>query len=134
MHLGVAGQSSESLPRIKVANLVTYIAHKLLVSSKRKPHERAKDVLYVHDTLELFGGSMDELRKVWTDGVRPRLEPGVEVKVQQARRRLFAEVTDTIRDASLMAIGRTLSPEGLLEVCQVGINRIFGERGQVWKI
>jgi hypothetical protein len=33
-----------------------------LISGKRKPRERAKDVLYIHDTLELFGGSLQELR------------------------------------------------------------------------
>lgn len=125
VHLDVAGQSGESLTRIKVANPVTYIVHKILASGKRKSHERAKDVLYIHDTLELFGGSMPELSRVWMDDVCPRLQPLTEAKVQQARRRLFGEVTDTIRDATLMAAGRVLSPEGFLEVCQAGINRIL---------
>ena len=47
---GLAGQ----LPaRINIANPVSYIVQKLLVSGKRKPGERAKDVLYIHDTFEV---------------------------------------------------------------------------------
>ena len=123
--IGVADRS-QSLPRVKIANPVAYIAQKLLVCDKRKPHERAKDVLYMHDTLELFGGSMPELHRVWVESVGPQLDPRTNAKVLQARRRLFAEVTDTIRDATLMATGRALSPEGLLEACQAGTDRVFG--------
>lgn len=53
-----------------VANPVCFIAQKLLISGKRPPRERAKDVLYIHDTLELFGGSIPELRALWIDSVR----------------------------------------------------------------
>jgi hypothetical protein len=38
--------------RVVITNPVSYIVQKLLVSDKRKASERAKDVLYIHDTLE----------------------------------------------------------------------------------
>ena len=111
---------------VMIANPVCYIVQKLLISGKRKPGERAKDVLYIHDTLELFGGSLQELRALWIDSVRPMLGPGVEAKIRQASSRLFSEMTDTVRQASLMATGRSLSANALLELCQVGLTQILG--------
>ena len=111
---------------VMIANPVCYIVQKLLISGKRKPGERAKDVLYIHDTLELFGGSLQELRALWIDSVRPMLGPGVEAKIRQASSRLFSEMTDTVRQASLMATGRSLSANALLEVCKVGLTQILG--------
>jgi len=118
---GLAGQ----LPaRINIANPVSYIVQKLLVSGKRKPGERAKDVLYIHDTFEIFGAALSELRQVWTDRVQPALGRRTEAKLKQARRRVFGEVTDTVRDAARMATGRQLSVEALLEVCEAGLTSI----------
>ena len=109
-----------------IANPVCYIAQKLLISGKRRPDQRAKDVLYIHDTLELFGGSIAELRALWLDSVRPMLGPGVEAKIRRASRRTFAELTDTIRQASLMAAGRSLSANALLERCKFGWPQVLG--------
>ena len=124
--LPVGGDTGQPAARINIANPVSYIVQKLLVSGKRKPRERAKDVLYIHDTLELFGGSLHELRALWIDSVRPMLGPGVEAKIRQASSRIFSEMTDTIRQASLMATGRSLSANALLEVCKVGLTQILG--------
>ena len=41
--------------------------------------------------------------------------------------RLFAEVTDTIRDAALMSGGREASPQAVLETCRFGLARLLGE-------
>lgn len=119
------GRKSKTQPQIKVANPVTFIAQKLLVSGKRKPNERAKDVLYIHDTLELFGRSLPELGQLWVDDVAPRLGSRIKAKIQQAGRRLFEEVTDITREAALMTTGRQLSPESLLEACQAGTDLVF---------
>jgi hypothetical protein len=117
--------SSGAPMKVMIANPVCYIVQKLLISGKRKPGERAKDVLYIHDTLELFGNSLQELRALWIDSVRKMLGPGVEAKIRQASRRSFSEMTDTVRQASLMATGRSLSPTNLLELCQVGLTQIL---------
>jgi hypothetical protein len=111
--------------RINIANPVSYIVQKLLISGKRKPAERAKDVLYIHDTLELFAGSLPDLRRLWSDAVRPALGTRGEAKVRQATRRLFSEVTDTIRDAAMMAASRSISANALREVCQAGVTQVL---------
>ena len=122
-----AGSSARQLPtRVNIANPVSYIVQKLLVSGKRKPSERAKDVLYIHDTLELFAGALPDLHRLWTDAVRPALGPRTEAKVRQATRRLFSEITDVVREAARMATGRVLSPETVLEVGDACVTQILG--------
>jgi hypothetical protein len=120
------GTDTGRLPvRINIANPVSYIVQKLLVSGKRKPAERAKDVLYIHDTLELFAGSLPDLRRLWVDAVRPALGSRGEAKVRQSARRLFSDVTDTAREAARMAAGRALSAESTVEACSLGLARIL---------
>ena len=120
------GAGAGRLPiRINIANPVSYIVQKLLVSGKRKPTERAKDVLYIHDTLELFASSLPDLRRLWSDAVRPSLGSRGEAKTREATRRLFSEVTDTIREAAMMAAGRSMSANGLREVCHAGVTQLL---------
>lgn len=123
--LPVGGDTGQPAARINIANPVSYIVQKLLVSGKRKPGERAKDVLYIHDTLELFAGSLPDLRRLWSDAVRPALGSRGESKVRQATRRLFADVTDSVREAALMTAGRGLSPDRIRESCQFGVTQLF---------
>jgi hypothetical protein len=121
------GRSVGQAPAIvNIANPVSYIVQKLLVSGKRKPSERAKDVLYIHDTLELFAGSLPDLRRVWSDEVGPALGHRGATKVRRATGLLFSGVTDTVREAAMMATGRSLSPNGLREACQAGLAQIIG--------
>lgn len=119
--LALAGVST----KVRIANPVSYIVQKLLVSGKRKPGERAKDVLYIHDTLELFAGSIPDLRRLWGDAVRPALGSRAEAKARQTTRRLFAGVTETVRESARMATGRAVSPDGLLELCALGLKHIL---------
>jgi hypothetical protein len=42
------------------------MAQKLLIHQKRNRHSRAKDILYLHDTIELLGGSLEVLGDEWT--------------------------------------------------------------------
>ncbi len=120
------GSRTGQLPaRINIANPVSYIAQKLLVSGKRKPAERAKDVLYIHDTLELFAGSLPDLRRLWSSAVRPALGSRGEAKIRRAARQLLAELTDAVRGAALMARERSLSPDRIRETCHVGVTQIF---------
>ena len=56
-----------------VPNPTSFIVQKLLIHSDRPPHKKAQDILYIHDTLELFGGSLGELRRLWVEEVRPAM-------------------------------------------------------------
>jgi hypothetical protein len=44
---------------------------RLLIHEHRDADKKAQDALYIHDTLELFGASLDKLRTVWEGEVRP---------------------------------------------------------------
>jgi len=56
---------------VLVPNPISFMVQKLLIHSKRPAHKKAQDVLYIHDTLQLFGASLDMLSSVWRDEVRP---------------------------------------------------------------
>ena len=58
--------------RVLIANPVSYLAQKLLISAKRTPGARAKDILYIHDTLSLFSRSLPELHDMTGLGGVPR--------------------------------------------------------------
>jgi hypothetical protein len=47
-------------------------------------------------------------------------------RLEKAPGKLFGKVDDAIREASLMATGRTLSPQRLAETAQAGLKEIFG--------
>jgi hypothetical protein len=114
--------------RLNVVNPVSYVVQKLLVHAKRKPAEQAKDVLYIHDTIELFAASLNDLRSIWMNSVGAALEPRAMTRLRQARTQIFGEVTDLSRRAALIAIGtgRRLSPEAMVETCNAGLQRILG--------
>jgi len=56
---------------VLLPNPVSFIVQKLLIHEKRRPNKQAQDLLYIHDTLELFGGALEDLRTVWRNQVRP---------------------------------------------------------------
>jgi hypothetical protein len=104
----------------------TYLVQKLLIHDRRKPADRAKDVLYVHDTLELFAASLSELREVWRVSVSPTLHARTKGLLLDQRETMFGAVTDTIREAALMATPRRLTPAAVQELCKAGLERLFG--------
>jgi hypothetical protein len=110
---------------VRIANPVSFIAQKLLIHGRRKPDKRAQDALYIHDTLELFGGELQALRAIWQEEVSPGL-PGKTVKaIERLRREQFASVTDVHRTAARIPQGRALSPDRLQAACAYGLEEIF---------
>ena len=113
---------------VRLPNAVAYIAQKLLILRKRKPSERAKDLLYIHDTIELFGAALESLAALWQTTVRPRLDR-IADEIQRLAHTQFSEVTDDIRSSSraARASGRELDPEIIRLRCAVGLAAIFSE-------
>jgi hypothetical protein len=111
---------------VLVPNPVSFIVQKVLIHDERKAGKKPQDVLYIHDTLELFGGALDELRSIWNDRVRPTMPARTARRAEDAARALFARVTDPIRDAARIPQDRTLQPEILRAACAYGISEIFG--------
>lgn len=111
---------------VQVANPAAFLAHKILVHQKRSPPKFAKDVLYVHDTLETFGALLGDLHHEWQVQVRPHLHAHAVRIVERGANRLFGEIHDFVREAARMADERRLTPEALREACHFGLQHVFG--------
>ncbi|HTV81238.1 MAG TPA: GSU2403 family nucleotidyltransferase fold protein [Acidobacteriaceae bacterium] len=110
---------------ILVPNAAAFLVQKILIHEKRNPDKRAKDILYVHDTIETFGGNLAPIREQWETNVRPALHAKAARQVERAAEEYFGEVDDTIRDAARIAVGRNLTPETVRELCVYGWEQIF---------
>jgi Nucleotidyltransferase len=108
-----------------VPNPTSFIVQKLLIHSDRRREKKAQDVLYIYDTLELFGGSLGELRRLWFEEVRPQMAPKTSRKAETVARALLAEVTDTIREAARIPQDRHLAPENVQRACEYGLGEIL---------
>jgi len=117
--------------QIRIANPASFLAHKILIHDKRKRETFAKDILYIHDTIEVFGARLEELNHQWTSEVKPRIHPNAARKVQRAATHLFGEVNDAIREAAQMTGSRKLSAEAVRERCNFGLAEIFSSVSDV---
>lgn len=109
-----------------VPNPVSFIVQKLLIHKHRDAGKKAQDVLYIHDTLELFGASLDKLRTVWEGEVRPKMSPKTAKRALATISELFEDVTDTIRNAARIPQDRNLQPENLRAATLYGLKDVFG--------
>lgn len=73
----------------QIANPVSFLAQKILIHRRRTRDERAKDILYMHDTIETFATRIDELRAEWGTNIRPELHANNVRTVQSAATTLF---------------------------------------------
>jgi hypothetical protein len=100
------------------------MAQKLLIHEKRDRRSRAKDILYLHDTIELLGGSLDVLTDEWSR-LRQALSEGAIRTVEGAVDTMFSKITDEIRGAAQAAAGRGLTPQAVQELCRAGLKIVF---------
>lgn len=126
----VALSASDGFPfadekQVLVANPASFMAQKILVHSRRNRSERAKDILYIHDTLETFGARIADLRAEWTNKIRSRLHARSVTLVEHATDTLFGATSDPVREASRIAQERALSPEAIRELCRFGCQQVF---------
>jgi len=110
---------------VRVANPASFIAQKILIQGRRPSEDRAKDILYVHDTLQLFGSRLPELKQEWATSVSQRLQTRQRNALARAPQSLFGEVTDDIRRAARIAGPRIPSPEAIREACQYGLEQLM---------
>jgi hypothetical protein len=111
---------------VRVPNPTSFIVQKLLIHSDRQSKKKAQDVLYIHDTLELFGASLGELRRLWVEQVCPGMSAKTARRAETIARELSAEVTDTIREAARIPQDRGLTPENIRLACEYGLEQILG--------
>ena len=121
-----AGFAVSEATSLQIPNAASYVVQKLLIHNRRKPRDRAKDVLYILDTIELFAGSLPALRKSWNDAIAPTLRASTVRVVHAQVENMFGEVTDTGRDAALIASTRRLTPASIQERCRAGLLEMLG--------
>lgn len=114
----------EKPKEIRIAHPTRFIAQKLLIHEKRDRRSRAKDILYLHDTIELLGASLDVLGEQWKTA-RELLPENALRTVETAVDWMFSKVTDDIRSAAQAAAGRALTPAGVQELCRAGLRIVF---------
>jgi hypothetical protein len=119
------GYPTSGPQRVYVPNAAAFLAQKILIHERRDRADRAKDILYIHDTIETFGVNLPAIREEWERNVKPMLHARASREVASAAETRFQEVTDTIRDAARIAVGRDLTPETVREVCNFGWNQMF---------
>ena len=112
---------------MQIANPASFLAQKILIHRERDYKDRAKDLLYIHDTIEVFSEHLGELREIFKKEIRPTLHARRTAELKGASDGLFGRVDDTIREAVLMATGRKLSPQSLAESARAGLREIFGQ-------
>jgi hypothetical protein len=111
--------------KMLIPNPASFLAQKILIHRERDYNDRAKDLLYVHDTIELFSEHLGELQEIFVREMQPTLHARRIAELTGAADGLFGNVEDTVREAVLMATGRKLSPERLAETARAGLKEIF---------
>jgi hypothetical protein len=104
---------------------VAFLAQKILIHGKRGRLDRAKDILCMHDTFEVFGARLAELQQLWRTGVAAQLHRRGASVVSQTATVLFADLSDDIRRAAGISTERALSPGAIRAVCHYGFAEVF---------
>jgi len=98
----LAGFPAATAMQVQIPNPVSYVLHKLLVSTQRRDRsKREKDLLYAYDTLVLFAASEDTLRAT-ARSVRKSLPKSSRAKLLRGVPHLEA-IGDTVRGAAEIA-------------------------------
>jgi hypothetical protein len=119
------GYPTAGARRVQIPNAAAFLAQKILIHDQRDRADKAKDILYIHDTIETFGGNLPTIRGEWEANVKPALHARASREVEGAAVTHFQEVDDTIREAARIATGRNLTPEMVREVCSYGWKQLF---------
>jgi hypothetical protein len=119
------GYPTSGVRRILVPNAAAFLVQKILIHEMRDRDRRAKDILYIHDTIQTFGDNLAAIREVWQTNVRPALHARAARMIEGAAQEYFREVDDTTREAARTATGRNLTPEMVRELCAFGWQQIF---------
>lgn len=113
---------------LRVPNPVSFITQKLLIHDLRKgPEERAKDIAYLFDTIELFGNGLVEFKSIWQEGLAPTLPKKTRKRVQQLAKQLCGDLSDDIRAAAVEIgrAGRSAEPATIMSACRDGLRVVF---------
>ena len=112
---------------IQVVNPLCFMVQKFLIQSNRPPAKQAQDVLYIYDTIELFGALLDEFHDIWKQRISPTLGEKPSKTVMTSSQTTFSNINDVIRAAARIPQDRRLSPEQIQQTCLLAFETIFNE-------
>lgn len=121
------------LPRpvdLLVANPLCFMVQKFLIKQQRPPAKQSQDLLYIFDTIQLFGNLIPDFKECWGRTVMPNLEEKAVKTVIKECSESFKTITDTIRNAADIPRDRQVSPEDIRATCQYVFNEILGLEGK----
>lgn len=110
---------------LQVANPLCFMVQKFLIKKNRTAAKHRQDLLYVFDTIQLFGHMLPHFKESWETVVAPKLDPGEVKTVLQECTESFATVTDAIRGAASIPQDRKVSPEELRATCEFAFQQIL---------
>lgn len=110
---------------IQVVNPLCFMVQKFLIQKYRSASKQAQDLLYIYDTIELFGTLLPEFNARWEAVIKPELR-GLSDDVLMAANSTFSSVNDLIRTAARIPQDRQLSPEQVQVTCQLAFAQILG--------
>jgi hypothetical protein len=110
---------------LRIPNPVSFIVQKLLIHDRRPREKKAQDLLYIHDTLELFAEELDNLAALWRDDVRHTMHENWIRELERTRERVFGTLNDTLRDAAQMPQDRELDPERMRAMCFAALGEML---------
>ena len=113
---------------VRIANATSYVTQKLLILRRRYLADRAKDVLYLHDTLVTFGRALGDLHRIWIDSIAGTLHANARRALRATASQLSSPAFDAVQAAARVAkeAGRPLSPEEIANVCRAGLAAVLG--------
>lgn len=111
--------------RVRVANPASFVVQKLLIHKRRSVDERARDLLYIHDTLQLFGSQLSELGTEWRMHIAPQIPDRRLKRLARDWPALFLVLSDDIRRAARISAERGLTPEEIREACAYGLEQLL---------
>lgn len=123
----LSGMPLASSMDVQVANPLCFMIQKFLIQKDRNRAKQAQDVLYIYDTIELFGALLDEFHETWNRRISPELGKKLSNTVLTLSKSTFSSITDVIRDAALIPQDRKLSPEQIQRTCQLAFETILKE-------
>jgi hypothetical protein len=119
----------DSLPapmEVRVANPLCFMVQKFLIQERRRNQGKApKDLLYLYDTIQLFGGQLDAFQESWKTVVAPALGADEVTKVVERSQQAFNAVDDDLRNAAIIAPGRELDPDDMRRACKFAFEHIL---------
>lgn len=123
-----AFQVGDDTVTVQVANPASYLVQKVLTISRRQQAaKRAKDALYLHDTLTMFGDSLADL-KAQGARVLAQLPGTTQREFHRLREQLFRDQALLVQAAEIAsATGRASPPSHttIAAVCTAGLAQIF---------